>query len=183
MMYATATNPDRTKIFDLAKERAADLNDREVTIDHVKNLSGIDDPVHLANQLDASLMYHTTGDSQKIVTHVDDSNGTEAWWGAHSTMGPCERTVWTVAHDANIFATAGGEAQRTASERSRTGKRWCETRTGGRTRQLSPIQPTWPSSCPTSSQQQPCVQKQRGDEDGNVVHDDPNRHRRLSRGR
>ena len=35
--------------------------------------------MHLANQLHASLMFHTTGEAQKIVTNVGDSDGTEAW--------------------------------------------------------------------------------------------------------
>ena len=50
------------------------MNDLELTIDHVKNLTGVDDPVYLANHLYASLRFTSTGEALKIV----DSKGTES---------------------------------------------------------------------------------------------------------
>ena len=78
---------------DLRREQTADVNDNEATIDHVKNFRGIVDLVCLANLLDASLTFHTTGEAQKV-TNLDDWS-TEAWrrlirrWGlpnAHSGL-------------------------------------------------------------------------------------------------
>ena len=102
-IYATATDHECMKIFEVAGERAADVNDRELTRDTFGS-AGIDEPVYPANQLHESLIFSTIGEAEKIVTNVDDSIGAD-----------CERTDRGVTHDTDTLATAGEESHRTCS--------------------------------------------------------------------
>ena len=166
-IYATTADHKCTNILD-EEERAADATDRESTIDRVNNVTGIDDPVCLANHLYANFMFHTTGEGQKIVTNVDDSNGTEAW----RKLVRCERTFWTVAHDTNTIATASDEAQRLASNDRGLGgdgvkTRQDESHESHQTFKMALIINMYLAG-PTSSHPQLRVQKLRGDWDGNA---------------
>ena len=73
-----SSGPEYTKIFDAAEERPTDASDRGLAIGHVKNFTGITDPVCWANQPNASRMFHTTVEAQKIVTNVNSSNSSDA---------------------------------------------------------------------------------------------------------
>ena len=57
---AKPKDQEQMKVFDVAEERAADVNDREFALDLVENLTPVGDPVCL----------HMTGESQKIATDV-----------------------------------------------------------------------------------------------------------------
>lgn len=71
------------KGYDTLLHRAEDLatNDKDVvvTMDEVEAVQDVRDAGYLARQLYASLIFHTTGEAQKMVENVPQANGVEAW--------------------------------------------------------------------------------------------------------
>ena len=112
----TAADPEHAKIFDVAEDWAADVNDRELAIDRVNNFTGVDDPAYLANQLYGSLVFHTTGEAQKVVTNVD-SNSADAWRNLITRRwDPAVAKSGLSLMTQSACASSSDEAQRTASK-------------------------------------------------------------------